>query len=37
MKVLLQNPLDWVFVHFTLALKYTDAVLKGEAWIPPKK
>ena len=37
MKVLLQNPLDWVFIHFSLALKYTNAVFKGEAWIPPKK
>jgi hypothetical protein len=24
-------------VHFVLAVKYTDALFQGEAWIPPQK
>ena len=37
MNVTMNNPLDWVFIHFSLAMKYTKAVLSGEAWVPTKK
>jgi hypothetical protein len=30
------NGLDWVFVHFSLAMAYTKAVLEGLAWVPSK-
>ena len=26
--------LEWVQIHFVLAMKYTQAVLKGEAFVP---
>ena len=45
--VLSQNPfkmkikptqfLDVPEIHFVLAVKYTDALFQGEAWIPPQK
>jgi hypothetical protein len=28
------KPQDWAQVHFVLAMKYTDAVLDGTAYIP---
>ena len=30
------NGLDWVFIHFSLAMAYTKAVLEGRAWVPSK-
>jgi hypothetical protein len=32
----MSNGLDWVFIHFSLAMAYTKAVLEGMAWIPSK-
>jgi hypothetical protein len=29
--------LDWAEIHFMLSMKYSTAVLSGEAWIPPQK
>ena len=37
MKVVMMNPLDWVFIHFSLAMKYTKMVLSGNAWVPDQK
>ena len=37
MGVTMKNPLDWVFIHFSLAMKYTKAVLNGDGWVPTKK
>ena len=36
MKVKFQanDMMDWVHVHFALAMLYTKSVLNGEAWIP---
>ena len=34
MGVQMNNPLDWVFIHFSLAMKYTNAVLGSSAWTP---
>jgi hypothetical protein len=31
----MENPMDWAYVHFQLAMKYTTAVLDGEAFVPP--
>lgn len=28
--------LEWVHIHFVLAMKYSQAVLKGSAFIPPQ-
>jgi hypothetical protein len=33
----INNPMDWAYVHFQLAMKYTTAVLSGEAFIPGNK
>jgi hypothetical protein len=33
-KAKIKNPLDWADVHFQLALKYSQAVLRGSAFIP---
>lgn len=30
-----EEMLEWVQVHFTLAMKYSQAVLKGKAYVPP--
>jgi hypothetical protein len=30
------NGADWVFIHFSLAMAYTKAVLEGLAWVPSK-
>jgi hypothetical protein len=32
--VKLSNGVDWVFVHFSLAMVYSKAVLDGKAWVP---
>ena len=29
--------MDIVFIQFSLAMKYTKAILDGEAWIPPQR
>ena len=29
-----KNPLNWAEIHFSLAMKYTQAVLRGTAFIP---
>jgi hypothetical protein len=34
MGVKLSNGVDWVFVHFSLAMVYSKAVLDGKAWVP---
>lgn len=31
------NPMDWAYIHFQLAMKYTNAVLNGDAFIPSGK
>jgi hypothetical protein len=36
MGVKMTNGLDWVFIHFSIAMAYTKAVLEGKAWIPLK-
>lgn len=28
--------LDWAEIHFMLSMKYSKAVLSGEAWTPPQ-
>jgi hypothetical protein len=33
----MDNPTDWAYIHFQLAMKYTTAVLNGEAFIPSNK
>jgi len=30
-------PTDWAYVHFQLCMKYANAVLNGDAFIPRKK
>jgi hypothetical protein len=37
MKVKVSDMMEWAFIHFQLALKYTQAVLKCEAFVPSKK
>jgi hypothetical protein len=32
-----KDTLDIVFIQFSLAMKYTKAILDGEAWVPPQK
>ncbi len=32
-----KDAFDIVFIQFSLAMKYTKAILDGEAWIPPQK
>ena len=31
------NPIDFAYIHFQLCMKYANAVLNGEAFVPPKK
>jgi hypothetical protein len=31
----IDNPMDWAYVHFQLCMKYANAVLNGEAFVPP--
>jgi hypothetical protein len=28
------NPMDWAYIHFQLCMKYANAVLNGEAFVP---
>lgn len=30
----MENPMDWAYVHFQLCMKYTNAVLHGDAFVP---
>ena len=30
----LDNPMDWAYVHFQLCMKYANAVLNGDAFVP---
>lgn len=32
-----KDAFDIVFIQFSLAMKYTKAILDGEAWIPSQK
>jgi len=32
----MSNMMDWAYVHFQLAMKYTNAVLSCEAFVPTK-
>ena len=36
MKVSEKNMMDWAYTHFQLCMKYTQAVLRGKAFIPKK-
>jgi len=31
------NPADWAYIHFQLAMKYTNAVLSCDAFVPSQK
>ena len=33
----LKNPMDMAEIHFMLAMKYANAVLSGDAFVPTKK
>lgn len=30
----MSNPADWAYIHFQLAMKYSTAVLSGNAFVP---
>ena len=34
-KPTMDNPIDFAYVHFQLCMKYANAVLNGEAFVPP--
>ena len=36
MNVRQENMLDWPYTHFQLCMKYTQAIFKGTAFVPPK-
>ncbi len=36
-KPTMSNVMDWAYIHFQLAMKYANAVLNGEAFVPPTK
>jgi hypothetical protein len=36
-KIARDKVLDWAQTHFMLSMKYSTAVLSGEAWIPQQK
>jgi hypothetical protein len=36
MKLTEHNMLDWAYTHFQLCMKYTQGVLRGKAFVPPK-
>jgi len=36
MGVKMTNGVEWVFIHFSLAMSYTKAALEGLAWVPTK-
>lgn len=33
-KPTVENPMDWAYVHFQLCMKYANAVLHNDAFIP---
>ena len=33
----IDNPIDFAYVHFQLCMKYANAVLSGEAFVPKVK
>jgi len=33
----ISNVADWAYVHFQLCMKYSTAVLAGDAFVPPQK
>jgi len=33
----MSNPADWAYIHFQLAMKYTNAVLSCDAFVPTDK
>lgn len=33
----MSNPMDWAYIHFQLAMKYSTAVLNGDAYLPTSK
>lgn len=33
----MSNPADWAYIHFQLAMKYSTAVLSGNAFIPAQE
>lgn len=36
-KPTMESPMDWAYVHFQLCMKYANAVLNGDAFIPSAK
>ena len=36
-KLTLKNPMDMAEIHFMLAMKYANAVLSGDAFVPTRK
>lgn len=36
MKTEEKNMMDWAYTHFQLCMKYSQAVLRGTAFVPPK-
>jgi hypothetical protein len=33
----MNNPVDWAYIHFQLAMKYSNAVLNQDAFLPGSK
>jgi hypothetical protein len=33
-KPTIDNPMDWAYIHFQICMKYANAVLNGEAFVP---
>lgn len=33
----MDNPMDWAYIHFQLCMKYTNAVLHCDAFVPTTK
>lgn len=36
-KPTVENPMDWAYVHFQLCMKYANAVLNNDAFVPSPK
>ena len=36
MKMKEKNMIDWAYTHFQLCMKYSQSVLRGNAYVPPK-
>ena len=36
-KPTVDNPMVFAYIHFQLCMKYANAVLAGEAFVPPQK